>query len=171
MAAAPRARSGATTPCTRSAASRARTSRSSTRPPFPIRGGEPPAGSDPAQREPPAGSAPAQRGLTPALPLRQVPERDVRRGDAAHTVDASARWGRRGAEIDAAARSSIRDELCDGSRVELAQIHQAAVDVAADEVAVARFELRRAERAARENELAETGCEAFNLCLDRVRHI
>src|SRR5437868_13745854 len=152
MSAAPRARGGATTTASRSAASRARTSRSSTRPPFPIRGGEPPAGSDPAQR-----------GLTPALPLRQVPERDVRRGDAAHTVDASARWGRRGAEIDAAARGSIRDELCDGSRVELAQIHQAAVDVAADEVAVARFELRRAERAARENELAETGCEAFNL--------
>src|SRR5437588_4346703 len=160
MSAAPRARSGATTTCTRSAASRARTSRSSTRPPFPIRGGEPPAGSDPAQR-----------GLTPALPLRQVPERDVRRGDAAHAVDASARWGRRGAEIDAAARRSIRDELRHGSRVELAEIHQAAVDVAADEVAVARFELRRAERAARENELAETGCEAFNLCLDRVRQI
>src|SRR5207247_2377413 len=78
--------------------------------------------------------------------------------------------GRRrgGAEVDAAQRRPVRHARRQRAAVELAQVHGAAVELAADEVAVVRLELARPERAARENEVAEAWRVALDLGLDRV---
>ena len=74
-----------------------------------------------------------------------------RRPYAAHAVDAAAGRGRRRAEVDAAARASVRVEPRDRPGEELARVLQAAVDVAADVVRVVGLDLRRRRTCAGED--------------------
>ncbi len=101
----------------------------------------------------------------------EVGQRDLRGGEAAHAVHAAARRRRRAAEIDALQRRPVRDSRDDRAGVELAEVHRPAVEVATDEIAVVRLERRGAHGAAREDQLAEAGCEPLDLRLDRFGHV
>src|SRR5262249_33958900 len=120
----------------------------------------PPAQSrDGSESVPGPGQAPGSEPLSLAADVFQ---RDLRRGKPAHAVDAAAGGGRRAAEDHAGGRRAVRDKRAPRARVELREVHRTAVQVAADEIAVVLLELARAERAAREYAIAETGCEALD---------
>jgi hypothetical protein len=79
---------------------------------------------------------------------------------------------RRGrAQVDALERRPVRDEAPYRAEEELAEIHRAAVEISADEVAVMGLEVGRAERAASEDQVAEARREALDLGLDALRHV
>src|SRR5690348_7280345 len=110
-------------------------------------------------------------GFEPLSVAADVLERDLRRREAAHAVDAAAGRRRRAADVDAAARRAVRDERANRTRVELREIHRSAVQVAADEVAVVRLELLRPQGAPREDAIAKARREALDLRLDRIGHV
>ena len=58
-----------------------------------------------------------------------------------------------------------------GAPEEVSEIHDAAVDVAANEICVHAFEVCRREGAARENGLAEPWGKAFDLVFDCFKHV
>src|SRR5919204_5108015 len=86
-------------------------------------------------------------------------------------MDASARGRGGGAEVHASERSSVRHELPHRTEEELTQVHDAAVEVAADEVAIVHLELDGPHGVTREDPLAEAGSEALDLRLDPLRHV
>ena len=63
------------------------------------------------------------------------------------------------------------NELDNRAEEELSEVHQPAVDVAADEVAVSPLDIRGAERAPREDQIAEARSEALDLRLHPLGHV
>src|SRR5215207_10260639 len=79
--------------------------------------------------------------------------------------------GGRGAEVEALERRAVRDRLAHRPEEELREVRGAAVDVPTHEVAVPGLEGGRALDRAGQHELPEPGGEAFDLCLDALRHV
>src|SRR5439155_17767079 len=83
-----------------------------------------------------------------------------------------ASWrGRRRADVDALQWCSVRHEPPRRAEEELGQVHCAAVQVTADEVAVVRLELGGAHRVAGEYAAAESGREPLDLRFDALGHV
>src|SRR4029077_20622704 len=99
------------------------------------------------------------------LPRAQITKGAARSEEAAQAVYAAARSRRRRAKVDAAPRGPVT------RREDAPHRHRACVHVAADEVAVVRLELARAERAARDDLVAEARRVALHLRLDRLGHV
>src|SRR5262249_56518653 len=84
---------------------------------------------------------------------------------AAQAVDAAARRGGCRAEVDAAQRRPVGDEPPDRPEEELAKVHRAVVEIAADEVAIVPLEVGGPHDMAREHQTAKPGREALDLRL------
>src|SRR5512133_2661973 len=116
------------------------------------------------------GFAASPSSLT-TLGRADIPECRGRSREAAHSVHAAAGWSRRRAEVETFERRAVRDEPARGAEEQLSKIHQAAVDVAAHNVAVAPLEVGRPDCAPRKDEVAEARREALDLRLDPVGHV
>src|SRR5436190_1874529 len=90
---------------------------------------------------------------------------------AAHPVNAAAGWSRRRTQINAAQRCSIWSWIENRSCNQLRRAKGAAANIAAREVRIRLFQIGRAQFVARENAIAETGCEPFDLRFDPLRHV
>src|SRR6266404_7742507 len=90
---------------------------------------------------------------------------------AAHSVNAAAGWSRRRTQVNAAQRRSIWSWTENRSRNQLRRVKGAAANIAAREVRIRLFRIDSAQFVARENAIAETGCEPFDLRFDPLRHV
>jgi len=113
----------------------------------------------------------ASRGTGLARSPKLAAEDGSRSPHAAHAVDAAARRGRRRTEVDAAARRGVRVEPGDRPGEELAEILEAAVDVAADIVRVVGLDLGRQADGPGEDRIPEAGREPLDLGLDPGAHV
>ena len=95
-------------------------------------------------------------------------QRGARGGIPGHAVDRSARERGGAAEVEPRERRAVRGQLGERAEHHLSQPVAAAADVTADEVAVARLQVVRAEHVARQDPVAEPGGEALDLRLDAL---
>src|SRR5918994_5592676 len=86
-------------------------------------------------------------------------------------MHASARRRRGRTYVQPLCRGGVRVETDHRPGQKLTEVHVAAAYVAADEVGVLPFEIRRPGDALRENTVPETGGETFYLRLDPLGHI
>ena len=89
----------------------------------------------------------------------------------AHAVDAGTGRGRGRAQVQAGCSGRPRPQRHHRAGEQLAQVGDAAGDVAADVVGVVRLDLGRGGAAAAEDRSPEAGGEAFDLALDRIGHV
>ena len=109
------------------------------------------------------------RGIAAApFLLLQMAEGEAGGVGSAHAVDAAAGRGGGGAEVDVRRGGAVL--AAGGAEEELAEIHGAADDVAADEVGVHGFERGGGRNVAGEDAVAEAGGEALDLLLDALEH-
>src|SRR6267378_6661448 len=90
---------------------------------------------------------------------------------AAHSVNAAAGWSRRRTQVNTAQRRSIWSRTENRSRNQLRHVNGAAANIAAREVRIRLFQIGRTRFVARENAIAETGGEPFDLRFDSLRHV
>src|SRR5947207_1297532 len=90
---------------------------------------------------------------------------------AAHSVNAAAGWSRRRTQVNAAQRCSIWSRTENRAGNQLRHVDGAAANIAAREVRIRSFQIGRARFVARENAIAETGGESFDLRFDSLRHV
>src|SRR5215218_2535946 len=86
-------------------------------------------------------------------------------------MHASARWRRGRTYVQSLCRGGVRVDTNHRPGQKLTEVHVAAAYVAADEVGVLPFEIRRPGDALRENTVSETGGETFYLRLDPLGHV
>src|SRR5581483_5731238 len=111
------------------------------------------------------------RPRPPTRLLPQAAQRDPCGDVAAQPVDAAAGRRRGRAQIHPVERRPVRHEAPGRTEEQLAQVHRAVVEVAADEAAVVRLERRRPHRVTGEHDVSEPGREAFDLRLDPLGHV
>src|SRR5438034_11847226 len=100
-----------------------------------------------------------------SLRFRETAERASRSEVAAHPVNSAAGGRRCGADEEPRVGGGIGVEPGDGPREELPQIGDAARDRAADVIRIVRLEIPSAHDVAREDAVAEAGCEPRHLPL------
>src|SRR5438552_3097458 len=101
-----------------------------------------------------------------SLRFRETAERASRGEVAAHSVHPAARWRRGRADEEPRVGGGIGVEPGDGPGEELPQIGDAARDRAADVIRIVRLEIPSTHDVAREDAVAEAGCEPLDLPLD-----
>src|SRR5207237_1936752 len=89
----------------------------------------------------------------------------------AHNENAAAGWGRLRTQRKAAQRCSIWSRTENRAGNQLRHVNGAAANIAAREVRIRSFQIGRARFVARENAIAETGGEPFDLRFDSFRHV
>src|SRR5207302_2390090 len=108
----------------------------------------------------------ATRAESAASVFWETTQRASRSEVAAHPVHPTARWRRCRADEEPWVGGGVRVEPGDGPREELPQIGDAARDRAADVIRIVRLEIPSAHDVAREDAVAEAGCEPLDLPLD-----
>src|SRR5215212_6088402 len=98
-------------------------------------------------------------------------EGGARGGVAAHAVDAASRRRRRGADIETLGGRRVGRDARRWAGEELAKVHQAAVDVAADVVCVDLLQRGRAHRASGQDAVLNAGGETFYLGFYPFGHV
>ena len=88
---------------------------------------------------------------------------------SAHSVHASAGWGRGRAQENILRGSCVTAPR--GTDQELAKIHGATRDIAADEIRVHAFECCRRENAALEDAVAKARSKTLDLTFDPIEHV
>src|SRR5438067_2210608 len=101
-----------------------------------------------------------------SMQFRETSERASRSEVAAHAVHPTARWRRCRADEEPWVGGGVRVEPGDGPREEFPQIGDAARDRAADVIRIVSLEIPSAHDVAREDAVAEAGCEPLDLPLD-----
>src|SRR5215207_380708 len=107
----------------------------------------------------------------PSGSLIQVTQGDSGGEVPTHAVHTHSGRRRGRADIEPLRRRRVRVESGHGPGEELSEIHDAAVDVAAHQVGVESFEVRRSHRVLGQDALLEARGEAFDLGLDPPCHV